>query len=121
MQHKTSATKNRGRINLNKEMPEDLMATNSKFSPSFPNVIIEDNKIAMGNASVTKVALAYTKNFPSVSASNPLPTRSSIYFHKVCIIKTNRVIKNVTMKGPIKALRMSLSNFLITVEVYLTL
>jgi hypothetical protein len=53
-----SATKKSGRINLSKEIPEDLMATNSKFSPSLPKVIIEESKIAMGNASVTNVALA---------------------------------------------------------------
>ncbi len=41
------ATKKRGRINLNKEMPEDFMATSSKFSPSLPKVIIEDSKMAI--------------------------------------------------------------------------
>jgi hypothetical protein len=34
------------------------MATSSKFSPNFPKVIMEEIKIAMGIASVTKVALA---------------------------------------------------------------
>ena len=58
MKHKTSATKKRGRINRSKEIPEDLMATSSKLSPSLPNVIIEERSIAIGNASVTSVALA---------------------------------------------------------------
>ncbi len=114
------ATKKRGRINLNKEMPEDFMATSSKFSPSLPKVIIEDSKMAIGNASVTNVALAYTINLVSVKTSRPLPTRSSMYFQRICIISTKRVIKNVTINGPIKALRISLSNFLITGEVCLT-
>ena len=56
--HNTRATKKSGRMNLNKEIPEDLMATNSKFSPNLPNVMIEESRIAMGNASVTNVALA---------------------------------------------------------------
>ena len=35
-------------------MPEDFMATSSKFSPSLPNVIMEESKIAIGNASITR-------------------------------------------------------------------
>ena len=45
----------KGRINLRKEIPDDLMATNSKFSPMLPNVIIEASKILRGNASGTSV------------------------------------------------------------------
>ena len=58
MKHKTMATKKSGRINLNKEIPDDLMATSSKLSPSLPKVIIEESKMAIGSASVTNVALA---------------------------------------------------------------
>ena len=45
-------------MNRNKEIPEDLIATSSKFSPSLPKVIIEESKIEIGIARVTKVALA---------------------------------------------------------------
>ena len=92
------------------------MATSSKLSPSFPNVIIDESKMAIGNARVTNVALAYNKNLKRMVNSKPLPTRSSIYFQRICITKTNSVTKNVTIKGPMKALRISLSNFLITGE-----
>ena len=101
-------------MNLNNGMPEDLMATNSKLSPSLPNVIIDESKMAIGNASITMVALAYKINLERVNISSPLPTRSSIYFQMVCIINTNKAIKNVAIKGQKKALRISLSNFFIT-------
>jgi hypothetical protein len=51
-----------GRMNLNNEMPADFIATNSKLSPKFPNVMMEEINIAMGSASVIKEALAYHKN-----------------------------------------------------------
>ena len=105
-------TKNKGRINRNKEIPDDLIATSSKLSPSFPNVIIDESNMAIGSARVTKVALAYTRNFKSVTMSRPLPTRSSIYFHNICIMNTNNVMKNVAIKGHKKAFKISLSSFL---------
>ena len=105
-------TKNNGRINRSKDMPEDLIATSSKFSPSFPKVIIEESKMAIGSARVTKVALAKIRNFISVIISRPLPTRSSIYFHNICIMNTNSVMKNVAIKGHTKAFKISLSSFL---------
>jgi hypothetical protein len=94
-------------------MPDDFIATSSKLSPSLPNVIIDERRIAIGKASITIVALAYRINWPNVNISNPLPTRSSIYFHRVCIINTKSAIKNVPRKGQKKALRISISNFLI--------
>ena len=44
-------TINRGLINRNREMPADLMATNSKLSPKLPKVMIDEIKIAKGSAS----------------------------------------------------------------------
>ena len=108
-----SDTKNKGRIKRSKEIPEDLMATNSKLSPRLPNVIIEESKIAIGIASISRVALMYQMNFPIVQKSSPLPTRSSIYFHNVCIKRINSVTKNVAIKGPKKDFIISLSNFFI--------
>ena len=108
-----TAIQTSGRIKRNKEIPEDLMATNSKLSPRLPNVIIEEIRIAMGMARVNKEALTYHKNCPMVIKSKPLPTRSSMYFHRLCIIKTKNAIKNVAINGPIKDLIMSLSSFFI--------
>ena len=42
---------NKGNNVLINETPELLIATNSLFSPRLPKVIIDDNKIANGNAS----------------------------------------------------------------------
>jgi hypothetical protein len=69
--------------------------------------------MAMGMASVSMEALTYHKNLPMVIKSRPLPTRSSRYFQRPCIINTKKAIKNVMINGPIKDLRISLSNFFI--------
>jgi hypothetical protein len=42
---------NKGLINRNREMPADLMATNSKLSPKLPKVMMDEIKIANGSAS----------------------------------------------------------------------
>ena len=102
-----------GRIKRKREIPEALIATNSKLSPRLPNVMMEEIRIAMGMASIRREVLAYHKNWAMVKKSRPLPTRSSMYFHKICIIKTKKAIKNVMMNGPIKDLMMSLSSFFI--------
>jgi len=94
-------------------MPDDFIAMSSKVSPRFPNVIIEEMRMAIGIANASKEALAYQRNWPIVIKSSPLPTRSSMYFHKVCIINTKRAIKKVAIKGPKKDFSMSLSNFFI--------
>ena len=96
-----------------REIPEDLMATNSKLSPRFPKLMIEEIRIAIGMANTIRAALAYQINFPMVAKSNPFPTRSSIYFHKICIINTKTAIKKVMMNGPKKDFKISLSSFLI--------
>jgi hypothetical protein len=74
---------------------------------------MEEMRMAIGMASISKEALAYQRNWPMVAKSRSLPTRSSMYFHKLCIISTNNAIKNVATKGPINDFRMSLSNFFI--------
>jgi hypothetical protein len=104
-----------GRINLNREIPEDFIATNSNLSPRFPNVIMEEINIAIGMANINIEALAYHKNLQIVIKSRPLPTKSSIYFHRVCIINTKKATKNVIMNGPINERTISLSNFFIMV------
>ena len=106
--------KNNGRINRNKEIPEDLMATNSKLSPILPNVINEERSTASGKASVTNTELWYQINLRMTPTPRPLPTKSSIHNQKNCMSSTNKVIKKVAAKGPTNALITSLSNFLIT-------
>ena len=69
-------------MNLNKPIPADLIATNSKLSPRFPNVMIADNKIASGNAKGTRVALKYITSLNMVNVSMPFPTKSSIHNQK---------------------------------------
>ena len=113
MPQSKTATQINGRINLNNEIPEDFMATSSKLSPRLPKVMIEEIRIAIGMVNVRSEALAYHKNCPMVKRSRSLPTRSSIYFHKLCIINTKKVMKNVAINGPINDLIMSVSNFFI--------
>ena len=104
----------KGFKNLKKEIPADLMATNSKFSPKFPSVMIDESSMANGNASGTAVAEKNTINLMIVPKSNPLPTKSSIYNQKNCITKTKSEIKNVAKKGPMKERSISMSSFFIT-------
>ena len=94
-------------------MPEDFIATSSKLSPRLPKVMIDEMSMAMGIARISSDALAYHKNWPMVKKSSPLPTRSSIYFHKLCIISIKKAMKKVAMKGPRKDFKISLSNFFI--------
>ena len=102
----------KGRMNRKSEMPDDLIATNSKLSPKLPNVMIDEIKIAMGMAKVRNVAPANSTNFPMIISSRSFPTKSSIYFHKFCIINTKNVMKNVATNGPINARIMRRSSFL---------
>jgi argininosuccinate synthase len=46
-----------------------------------------------------------------VKKSSPFPTKSSTYFHRFCIINTKNAMKNVMINGPIKDLKISVSNF----------
>jgi len=113
MPQSKSETNIRGRIKRNKEIPADLIATSSKLSPRLPNVIMDDIRMAIGIASVSREALAYHKNFPIVMRSSSLPTRSSMYFQRLCIINTKKAMKNVAINGPINDRRISWSNFFI--------
>lgn len=54
---RSTAMISNGRMNRSNPMPADFIATNSKVSPRFPNVMIDDSKTASGNANGTSVAL----------------------------------------------------------------
>ena len=49
-------TINKGRIKRSREIPADLIAINSKFSPRLPKVIIDERRIANGSARGTSTA-----------------------------------------------------------------
>jgi len=89
-----------GNIIRDSDIPADLRASNSKFSPRLPNVINEASKMARGSDNGTKDAAAYNMSSLNVDRDNPLPIRSSIYFHRNCMIRIKRVIKKVRMSGP---------------------
>ena len=107
------ATTNKGRMKRSNGIPADLMATNSKLSPRLPKVMIEEIKMAKGNASGIAVTVTYEVSSKMLRISNPFPTRSSMYFQKNCITSTKSVMKKVAIKGPINAFKISLSSFLI--------
>lgn len=100
-------------MNRNKEIPADFIATSSKLSPRFPNVINDDSRTANGNANGTSAAVWYQVNSRMMPVLNPLPTKSSIHNQKNCMINTKRVIKNVATNGPMKAFIINMSSFLI--------
>jgi hypothetical protein len=105
---------NKGRMKRNKGIPAALMATNSKLSPKFPKVIIEENKSASGKAVGTQNKVTSPTNFKTVRISRPFPTRSSMYNQKNCMVKTKIEIRNAAINGPIKDLIINMSSFFIT-------
>ena len=65
-------------MNRNKEIPADFIATSSKLSPRFPNVINDESNTANGSAKGTNTALWYQMNSKITPVLNPFPTKSSI-------------------------------------------
>ena len=76
--------------------------------------MMEEMSTASGRASGTVLTVTYPVSSSTVNRSRPLPTRSSIYFQKNCITSTKSRMKKVATKGPVNALRMSLSSFFTT-------
>jgi hypothetical protein len=66
--------------------------------------MIEANSMASGKASGTSPKDAYVSNSATIFHSNPLPTKSSMYFHRNCISRINTQMKKVIKKGPRKLL-----------------
>lgn len=102
----------KGRINRNKEMPADLIATISKVSPRLPNVMMLDNNIASGNTKGIQCNTTKPISFSKIIASNPFPTISSKYTQKNCRVKIKTAMVNVAKNGATKALIINMSNFL---------
>ena len=67
-----------GRMKRISGIPADLMAINSKLSPRFPNVMIEENSNANGMAVVNMLIDTSPTNFKIIKVSNPFPTKSSM-------------------------------------------
>ena len=104
--------KKMGRIKRINGIPAALIATNSKLSPKLPKVIIEENKRESGKERVMVLMATNPTNCMMVKKSNPFPTKSSMYNQKNCIVSTKVVMVSAAIKGPIKAFRISMSNFL---------
>jgi hypothetical protein len=101
-----------------RDMPDDFAATSSYLSPRFPKVISEANKTVKDNANGTKVSEEYHNSLRITLNSKPLPARSSIYFHKNCIINTNIDNVNVMSSGGKKDFMTNLSSFFIVVLLF---
>src|SRR5690606_38896816 len=86
------------------EIPAAFIAVSSELSPKLPKVIIEERSMAKGRAMETLVAEAYHKSCKITYQSKPFPIRSSMYLNKNSINNTNITMKNVAIKGGMKAL-----------------
>ena len=101
-----------GRIKRIKGIPAALMATSSKLSPKLPKVIMEENNKESGRDKVMVLIATNPTNCMMVKKSKPFPTKSSMYNQKNCMVSTKVVMVSAAKKGPIKAFRISMSNFL---------
>ena len=105
---------NKGRMKRSSGIPEDLMATNSNDSPRFPKVMIAEKSNERGRAVGIQNNVTSPTSLPMVGKSRPLPTRSSIYNQKNCMVSTKTEIEKAATNGPIKDLMMRISSFFIT-------
>ena len=71
-----------GDIILSNGTPADLKANSSLFSPILPKSIMDDNKMAIGNDIGIRLSVEKNKSSAIVESSKPLPTKSSMYFHR---------------------------------------
>jgi hypothetical protein len=94
-------------------MPAAFIAVSSKFSPKFPKVISEANKIAKGKAIGTSEKIAYKKNSANTDQPIPFPTNSATCFHKNCINRMKMQMRKVIKKSVKNCLKTYESIFLI--------
>ena len=100
-------TQNRGFIICISDIPADFIASNSKFSPRLPIVIIVARRIANGIPIGIIFIVAYIMSSIMTLGSRPLPTNSSIYRHTKFIIRIKMMIRKVSTSGPRKDFRTS--------------
>src|SRR5207237_5883307 len=93
------------------KIPHALHAARSKCTATFPKVINDERRIAIGNASGTMVAEKYIISLVTMNQPSPLPTMSSMYFHKNCMSRMKIETKKVRIKGPIKERMTKVVNF----------
>ena len=101
---------NRGGIKYINGFPNELRAVNSDLSDNPPVSIIEASRIASGKAIGTKVIVEYHKSSIIMYHSNPLPIKSSIYFHRNCINKMKITTENVKKNGRINDEKINFLN-----------
>jgi len=85
------------------------MATSSKLSDRFPNVINPATITVIGSAIGTRSANERKISLNKARVGIPFPTSSSMYFQRNCIKNKNRLNMNVTTKSREYILRMSRS------------
>ena len=73
---------------------------------------MDENNKAKGSAVVKVLTETKPTNSKMVNTSRPLPTKSSIYNQKNCMVSTKIQMVNAAKKGAINARRISMSNFL---------
>ncbi len=95
------------------DMPAALMARSSLFSPSVPSVIIDASRVARGSERGSNVALPQPRNSSITLKLSPLPTSSSMYSHRNCIMRMNTTTSRIAMNGPMKDFIMNRSSFFI--------
>ena len=97
------------------EMPAALIASSSLFSPSVPRVIIDESRVARGSDNGSRVALPQPKNSRITLKLNPLPTSSSMYSQRNCIIRMNTTTSRIAINGPMNDFNMNWSSFFIPI------
>ena len=102
-----------GTSTLCREMPAAFIASSSLFSPSVPRVIMDASSVARGNERGRRVAAPHPRNSSMTLKLKPLPTSSSIYSHKNCIIRMNTTTRRIATNGPMNDFNMNWSNFFI--------
>ena len=89
------------------------MARSSLFSPNVPNVIIDDRRVASGRERGSRVALPHPRNSSMTLKLSPLPTSSSIYSQRNCIMRMKTTTSRIAMNGPTNDFNMNWSSFFI--------
>ena len=75
--------------------------------------IMDDSSTANGSAMGRMVQAPHIMNSMITPNERPLPTSSSMYSHRNCIIRMKTTMSNIATKGPINAFSVNLSSFLI--------
>ena len=99
-----------GAITRASDMPELLMAISSLLSPIIPITIIADRSVASGRARGRMVHPPSSMNSSTTPRPRPLPTSSSIYTQRNCIIRMNMTMSRIAKNGPMNDVSMNLSS-----------